>query len=153
MRLRHVLGHFCTGVTVVTGLHDDEPVGFSCQSFASLSLEPPLVLFTASLASRTLPRLQAAGTIAVNVLADDQEELSKRFARSGTDKFAGLAWRHGPGGVPLLDDTVARMVCELEAEHPAGDHLILVARILATSVTRGRRPLLFFQSQYRSLDG
>lgn len=150
--LRHVLGHFCSGVTVVTGHHDGEPVGFSCQSFASLSLDPPLVLFTASLVSRTLPRLQQAGTIAVNVLAEDQEELSRRFARSGTDKFAGLSWQRGPEGVPLLDDTVATMVCRLEAEHPAGDHVILVARILTTSVTGNRRPLLFFRSQYRSLD-
>lgn len=151
--LRHVLGHFCSGVTVITANHDGRPVGFSCQSFASLSLDPPLVLFTASLASQTLPRLRAAGTVAVNVLAEDQEELARTFARTGLpDRFDGVAWHPGPEGVPLLDDAVATMVCRIEAEHPGGDHLIVVAEVLSLQASARRRPLLFFKSTYRTLN-
>lgn len=152
--LRHVLGHFCSGVTVITADHDGQPVGFSCQSFASLSLQPPLVLFTASSASQTFPRLRAAGTVAVNVLAEDQEELARTFARPGNpDRFAGVGWRRGPDGVPLLDGAVASMICRLQAEHPAGDHIIAVAEVRSLRASPERRPLLFFQSRYHRILG
>lgn len=150
--LRHVLGHFCSGVTVITADHDGQPVGFCCQSFASLSLQPPLVLFTAASDSQTLPRLRAAGMVAVNVLADDQEELARIFARrGGIDRFAGVGWRRGPQGVPLLHGALASMVCRLQAEYPGGDHVIAVAEVLSLQASPQRKPLLFFQSRYRIL--
>src|SRR3712207_9239244 len=91
--MRDVLGHFASGVTVVTAQGDDGPVGFTCQSFSSLSLDPPLVVIAPARTSRTWPRLRALGRFCVNVLAEDQSDLSARFARSSADRFAGVPWR------------------------------------------------------------
>ncbi|MGO9141696.1 MAG: flavin reductase family protein, partial [Streptosporangiaceae bacterium] len=99
-RFRQVFGHFCTGITVITAVDDGEPVGFSCQSFAALSLEPPLVLFCPARASATWPRVRRAGYFCANVLAAGQQDLASRFGRSGPDKFAGVAWSPATTGAP-----------------------------------------------------
>jgi 3-hydroxy-9,10-secoandrosta-1,3,5(10)-triene-9,17-dione monooxygenase reductase component len=152
-RFRRVLSHFCTGVVVVTADSGGRPVGLTCQSFSSLSLDPPLVMFGAARGSRTWAEVRAAGRFAVNILADDQEEISRRFARTGADKFADLGWRPGSTGAPLLAGALAHIECELVATHPGGDHEIAVGRVVALEerAVEGAHPLLFYRSAYRSL--
>jgi 3-hydroxy-9,10-secoandrosta-1,3,5(10)-triene-9,17-dione monooxygenase reductase component len=128
--MREVLGHFASGVTVVTAVTDDGPTGFTCQSFSSLSLEPPLIAFAPARTSLTWPRLRAIGTFCVNVLAEGQDDVSQNFARSGADKFAGVRWSPSAHGSPVLDDVVAWIDGELWAEYDGGDHSIVVARVL-----------------------
>ncbi len=146
--MRDVLGHFVSGVTVVTAMGADGPAGFTCQSFSSLSLEPPLVAFAPARTSTTWPRLRAAGRFCVNVLAQDQDGLSRQFARSGTDKFAGVRWAPSPCGSPVLDGVVAWIDATLEAEHDGGDHTIVVARVVDLGADASRTPLLFHRGAY-----
>jgi 3-hydroxy-9,10-secoandrosta-1,3,5(10)-triene-9,17-dione monooxygenase reductase component len=148
-RFRQALGHFCTGITVVTGMAENgEPAGFACQSFAALSLDPPLVLFCPSRESRTWPVIQRSGRFCVNVLAHGQRELSAVFGRRGTDKFAGTAWTRSPGGAPLLPGVLTWVDCEIEDVHPAGDHLIVLGRVTELGEHRDERPLLFYRGAY-----
>ena len=148
-RFRQVLGHFCTGVTVVTGLSDGEPVGFTVQSFTSVSLDPPLIVVCPARTSVTWPRLRAAGTFCANVLSADQEAVGRVFATRGEDRFRGLGWQPSPAtGSPLLAGALAWIDCRIEAEHDGGDHLIVVGRVLDLGVTDGGRPLLFYRGGY-----
>ena len=105
-RFREVLGHFATGITVVTAMEDGTPVGFSCQSFTSLSLDPPLVALAPAKSSTSWPRIAKAGAFAVNILSDRQEALCRDFAVSGGDKFRGVAWHLGQAGTPVLDGRI-----------------------------------------------
>jgi 3-hydroxy-9,10-secoandrosta-1,3,5(10)-triene-9,17-dione monooxygenase reductase component len=146
--MRSVLGHFVSGVTVVTATAAEGPVGFTCQSFSSLSLDPPLVAFAPSRSSRTWPQLRDARRFCVNVLAEQQSELSTQFARSGTDKFAGVPWTPSPHGSPVLDGVVAWIDSELWAEYDGGDHTIVVARVLDLGADGSRTPLLFHRGAY-----
>jgi flavin reductase (DIM6/NTAB) family NADH-FMN oxidoreductase RutF len=146
--MREVLGHFASGVTVVTAVDADGPVGFTCQSFSSLSLDPPLVAFAPARTSTTWPRLRQAGRFCVNVLAEEQSELSRQFARSGTDKFAGVGWAPGPYGSPVLEGVVAWIDGELWAEYDGGDHTIVVARVLDLGADASRAPLVFHRGAY-----
>ncbi len=150
--MRDVLGHFASGVTVVTAATGDGPIGFTCQSFSSLSLDPPLVALAPARSSTTWPRLRALGRFCVNVLADDQSGLSAAFARSGTDKYAGVPWRPSRHGSPVLDGVVAWIDCELWAEYDGGDHTIVAARVLDLGAEPGRRPLLFHRGGYGLAD-
>jgi 3-hydroxy-9,10-secoandrosta-1,3,5(10)-triene-9,17-dione monooxygenase reductase component len=151
--MREVLGHFASGVTVVTSLPEEGPIGFTCQSFSSLSLDPPLVVFAPARSSSTWPRLREIGRFCVNVLAEDQDRLSAAFARSGGDKFAGVHWRHSRLGSPVLDDVVAWIDCELWAEYDGGDHTLVAARVLDLGADPRRRPLLFHRGGYGLLEG
>lgn len=151
--LRDVLGHFASGVTVVTAETAGGPIGFTCQSFSSLSLDPPLVVFAPARTSRTWPRLREIGHFCVNVLAEEQPEVSVRFASSGTDKFAGVGWRPSPLGAPVLDGVVAWIDCRLWAEYDGGDHTLVAARVLDLGADPDRRPLLFHRGAYGLLDG
>jgi 3-hydroxy-9,10-secoandrosta-1,3,5(10)-triene-9,17-dione monooxygenase reductase component len=146
--MREVLGHFASGVTVVTADTEDGPIGFTCQSFSSLSLDPPLIAFAPARTSQTWPRLRAMGRFCVNVLAEGQDAVSQNFARSGADKFAGVAWTPSPHGSPVLDDVVAWIDGELWAEYDGGDHTIVVARVLDLGAHPDRRPLLFHRGTY-----
>ncbi|HEY0126289.1 MAG TPA: flavin reductase family protein [Blastococcus sp.] len=146
--MREVLGHFASGVTVVTADTADGPIGFTCQSFSSLSLEPPLIAFAPSRTSRTWPRLRDLGRFCVNVLAEGQDAVSQNFARSGADKFAGVAWTPSSHGSPVLDDVVAWIDGELWAEYDGGDHTIVVARVLDLGAHPDRRPLLYHRGSY-----
>jgi 3-hydroxy-9,10-secoandrosta-1,3,5(10)-triene-9,17-dione monooxygenase reductase component len=145
---RRILGHFCTGVVVVTAMDGSVPVGMTCQSFSSLSLEPPLVLFSASHTSTSWPRIQRAGTFAINILADDQKDLCRVFATTGADKFAAVEWSVGAAGAPLLDGCLAHIECRLQSVSPAGDHDIVIGEPLAMAEDPLRDPLLFFRSGY-----
>ncbi|MCV2491836.1 flavin reductase family protein [Geodermatophilus sp. YIM 151500] len=146
--MREVLGHFASGVTVVTALTPGGPMGFTCQSFSSLSLEPPLVVFAPARSSRTWPRLRDIGRFCVNVLAEGQDDLSRVFARSGADKFAGVHWVPSRHGSPVLDDVVAWIDGELWAEYDGGDHTVVVARVLDLGADPRRRPLLYHRGGY-----
>ncbi|WP_370942853.1 3-hydroxy-9,10-secoandrosta-1,3,5(10)-triene-9,17-dione monooxygenase reductase subunit [Amycolatopsis sp. cg5] len=148
VRFRSVLGHFCTGVAVVTGHDGVAPVGFACQSFAALSLDPPLVLFCPSRTSRTWPVLAEAGHFAVNVLGEHQQEVSATFGARGHDKFASVKWTPAPSGSPLLDGALTWIDCSLEAVHEAGDHYVVIGRVTALGEPSDARPLLFHRGRY-----
>jgi 3-hydroxy-9,10-secoandrosta-1,3,5(10)-triene-9,17-dione monooxygenase reductase component len=146
-QMRRVLGSFATGVTVVTGMALDQPVGFSCQSFASVSLEPPLVLFCPSHASRSWPLIRHSGRFCVNVLAEEQEDLCARFATAGSDKFGGLAWHETTWG-PSLDGVISTVMCDVEAVHAAGDHDIVVGHVRELVLHREAAPLVFYRGTF-----
>jgi 3-hydroxy-9,10-secoandrosta-1,3,5(10)-triene-9,17-dione monooxygenase reductase component len=145
---RTVLGHFATGVALITAVDDGEPVGMACNSFTSVSLEPPLVLFCAAKSSTTWPRIQAAGTWAANILDEDGEELCRLFAQRGADRFAHVSYTIGRTGAPILDRALAFIDCETVAEHDAGDHLIVVGRVLELGYSPESKPLLFYRGGY-----
>ena len=147
-QLRNVLGTFTTGVTIVTTL-DPQGVahGVTANSFSSVSLEPPLVLWSQALTSRSLGAFRQSDYFAVNVLAEDQIEVSKHFARPQEDKFATVPYAEGLGGVPVLEGTVAHFECVKVAEYPAGDHVIYLGRVERVSHS-GRRPLAFSHGRY-----
>ncbi|GGM58882.1 flavin reductase [Dactylosporangium sucinum] len=148
-QFRQVLGHYPTGVTVITACGDDGvPVGMAVGSFTSVSLDPPLVAFFPDKSSTTFPKIRAAGAFCVNVLAADQEHICRAMAAKGADKFAGIAWRRLPSGAPVLDGAVAWIDCELDVLHEAGDHYIAVGRVLGLDVARPSLPLVFFQGGY-----
>ena len=146
--LRDVLGHFASGVTVVTAVTADGPIGFTCQSFSSLSLDPPLVAFAPARTSRTWPQLREIGRFCVNVLAEGQDAVSQNFARSVPDKFAGVPWTPSVHGSPVLADVVAWIDGQLWAEYDGGDHTIAVARVLDLGAHADRRPLLYHRGSY-----
>jgi flavin reductase (DIM6/NTAB) family NADH-FMN oxidoreductase RutF len=145
--MRRVLGSFATGVTVVTGMGLDGPVGFSCQSFASVSLDPPLVLFCPAHTSRSWPLIRDAGRFCVNVLAEDQEDLCARFATTGADKFAGLPWHETTWG-PSLDGVLSTVMCDVEAVHVAGDHDIVIGHVRELVLHREAAPLVFYRGTF-----
>jgi len=147
-RFRQVLGHFATGVTVVTGMAGGEPVGLAVNSFTSVSLAPELVSFCVSVRSTSWPRLRPAGVFCVNILADDQEAVSRAFAAHGSDRFQGVGWHPSPSGAPVLAGALAWLDCTVEAEHPAGDHVIVVGRVRALDVDHEGRPLVFYRGGY-----
>ena len=146
--IRTVLGHFATGVVLVTAIDGDEPVGMACNSFTSVSLEPPLVLFCAAKSSTTWPRIQAAGKWAANILDEDGEEICRLFAQKGADRFAHIAYTPGRTGAPILEDALAFVDCETIAEHDAGDHVIVVGRVLELGYQPEGKPLLFYRGGY-----
>lgn len=146
---RYVLGHFCTGVAVVTALHRGQPVGMTIQSLTSVSLTPPLVSICPAKASASWPCIKSAGVFCVNILRDEQEVVSRVFAAKGGDRFEDVRWRRAPGtGSPLLDDVLAWIDCRIQAEHDAGDHVITVGRVLGLGARSRGRPLLFYRGGY-----
>ncbi len=145
---RAALGTFATGVTVITARADDgTPVGLTANSFNSVSLDPPMVLWSLAKKSHSLPVFSQCNHWAVHVLAADQEALSGRFARSGTDKFSGLDIDCGVGDVPLLTGCAARFQCKSLFQHEGGDHLIFVGEVAAFDHT-DRAPLVFHAGRY-----
>lgn len=147
---RRALRRFASGVTVVTVDHDGELHGMTASSFASVSLEPPLILVCLDKASRTRALILEKGSFAVNVLADDQEGLSRSFSRPGTKPFDRLGHRAGTTGDPLLDGAIAWIECRLSQMVEAGDHDIFVGEVLSCEAGEGT-PLLYYDQAYRSL--
>ena len=146
--MREVLGHFVSGIVVVTAVGADGPLGFTCQSFSSLSLDPPLVSLAPARTSTTWPRIRAAGAFCVNVLAAEHEDLSAAFARSGVDKFAGVAWTPAPSGAPVIEGVSAWVDCALWAEYDGGDHTIAIGRVRDLGADPSRPPLLYYRGRY-----
>ncbi len=134
---RKVLGRYPTGVVVVTTEHDGELQGMACNSFTSVSLDPPLVLFCPARSSTTWPQMRAAGRAVINILGHESEHISRRFAARGVDRFEGVAHRSAPSGLPILEAAIGWMDCTLEAEHDGGDHTIVVARVEALGLREG----------------
>jgi flavin reductase (DIM6/NTAB) family NADH-FMN oxidoreductase RutF len=148
---RRVLGQFATGVTIITAVDDGEPVGVAANSFTSVSLDPPLVLFCVARTSSTWPRIERARKFAVNILGEHQEDLCQLFATKGADRFGQIDWHDGVGGSPVLHETLAYLDCEFWAEYDGGDHIIVVGRVLDLGVDRDAGPLLFFSGSYGRL--
>ena len=152
-RFRDVLGRFASGVTVVTGYSNGEPVGMTCQSFSSVSLDPPLVLFIPAKTSRAWPLMQRSGRFCVNFLAADQAELSNTMASRGTDKFADVSWQPTVStGSPLLEGALGYVDCSIHAVHEAGDHYVVIGRVLELELGEAEKPLLFYRGKYRTTD-
>jgi 3-hydroxy-9,10-secoandrosta-1,3,5(10)-triene-9,17-dione monooxygenase reductase component len=150
---RRALGHFCTGVTVIAAVSEDgEPVGFACQSFAALSLDPPLVLFCPGKSARTWPLIEASGSFCVNVLAHSQRDVSAVFGKAGADKFASIEWQPAPSGAPLLRGVLSWIDCTVESVLDGGDHWIVVGRVQALGETEDARPLLFYRGAYTATE-
>ena len=126
---RQVLGQFCTGITIITTVHDDVPVGFACQSFAALSLEPPLVLFCPTKVSRSWKAIEASGKFCVNVLTERQKHVSARFGSKEPDKFAGIDWRPSELGSPVIDGSLAYIDCTVASVHDGGDHFVVFGAV------------------------
>lgn len=149
---RNVLGRYPTGVAVVTTIAESgEPAGMVVGTFNSVSLDPPLIAFLPDKRSTTFPRIRESGRFCVNVLAADQQQRCRSFSASGGDKFADVPWGPAPStGSPLLDGVVAWIDCEVETIHEAGDHYIVIGRVLDLGSGVDRSPLLFFQSGYGS---
>jgi flavin reductase (DIM6/NTAB) family NADH-FMN oxidoreductase RutF len=149
-RFRQVLGHLPTGVTVVTAHHASGPVAMSANSVTSVSLDPPLILFCPAKSSTSWPKIRESGRFCVNVFAAHHEEASRRFAATGVDRFAGVDWHARPSG-PALDDAVAWIECTIDAEHDAGDHVIVVGAVNQLDMREGEAsPLVFFRGRYGS---
>ena len=150
---RQLLGCFPTGVAVITTrTPDGEPAGLTCNSFSSVSLEPPLVLFSLRKASSLLPTFTESGTFAINILSQSQDALSGRFASSKiADKFEGVAWRKGPLGTPLVDDCLASFECSVHARHEAGDHVIFIGEVRHMSPGCSDHALVFYKGAYMML--
>jgi len=147
-RFRQVLGHFATGVTVITGSHEGEPVGFACQAFTALSLDPPLVLFCPGKLSGTWPRIARTGLLGVNILGADQRELARKFGVTAPDKFDGVGWTPAASGAPILDGVLAWASCTVETVQEAGDHFVVTARVTELGSCTAADPLLFYRGRF-----
>lgn len=146
---RQVLGHFPTGVTVITATTEEGPVGLAVGSFASLSLDPPLVLFCPGGTSSSWPKIRATGSFCVNILGADQEHISRVFASKDADKFASLEWsRTKATGSPLIDGVLGWIDCDIEEVLPGGDHDICVGRVRDLGSNDASGPLVFYRGGY-----
>jgi 3-hydroxy-9,10-secoandrosta-1,3,5(10)-triene-9,17-dione monooxygenase reductase component len=147
-KYRQVLGHFPTGVTVVGHGRDDGPVGMAIGSFASLSLDPPQVLFCPAKTSGSWPKIRAAGKFCVNILADDQEDVSRVFASKSDDKFSEIGWKRSGNGSPQINGVLAFIDCDIHAVLEGGDHDIVVGQVADLEVMHEGGPLVFFRGGY-----
>ena len=149
--LRRVMGHFATGVTVITTKDaDGAPQGLTANAFMSLSLNPPLVIISVDKGATCYNCFAPGNGFTVNFLSEDQEDISRRFATKGVDKFADLKWRPGQNGAALIDGALASVECKISQCHDGGDHTIVVGEILNVGAN-GDRPLLFFKGKYQRL--
>jgi 3-hydroxy-9,10-secoandrosta-1,3,5(10)-triene-9,17-dione monooxygenase reductase component len=144
---RAVVGHFASGVVLVTGIHEGDPAGFACQSFFSLSLEPPLVAIASGKSSTSWPKVSSSGSICINIMSADQEALARTFSQSGTDKFAGVGWISGTDGAPRLQGALAWLDCLIQEIHDAGDHWLVTAQVKELE-SRPGEPLLFYRGGF-----
>ncbi len=149
---RAVLGHFASGVAVVTAVDGGSPVGVTIQSFCSLSLDPPLILLCPSRSSTSWPRIREAGRLCVNLLAEGQADLARQFAQPGSEKYKSTPWRPAPvSGSPILEEALAWIDCAIQSEHDGGDHTVAICRVIDLEADHSRRPLVFFQSGFQRL--
>jgi flavin reductase (DIM6/NTAB) family NADH-FMN oxidoreductase RutF len=149
-RFKEVLGHFVTGVAVVTAATPEEPVGFTCQTFGALSLEPSLISFSAVSASHSWPRAREVGVVGVNILSSEQEAIARVFGKPGSAKFAGIGWSPGPGGAPLIDGALAHLEGRIEFVTTQGDHDIVVVAAEYV-VSHLGAPLVFYRGGFSGL--
>ena len=150
---REALGHYASGVTVIASHVEGEPIGFTCQSFHSVSMSPPLVSFSVMSGSASYPKIRQAGRFVVNILSEGQVSISNQFARRGTDKWHGVEWQESPLGNPIIAGSLHWLDCEIHAEHAAGDHVIVIGEVKALNRREpaAAQPLLYFKGQYRNI--
>jgi flavin reductase (DIM6/NTAB) family NADH-FMN oxidoreductase RutF len=149
--LRRVMGHFATGVTIVTTVSKSgEPFGLTANAFTSVSLEPPLLLVSVDKKAESYPHLEDSKVFTVNILADEQESLSRKFAVSGGDKFTGVAYHEGANGAAILDGVIAFIECKVYASYEGGDHTLYLG-LVEEAQTREGKPLLFYRGGYRAI--
>jgi len=150
---RDVLGHYASGITIIAGHDDHEPLGFTCQSFYSVSVVPPLISFSVMTTSSTYPRMRETGKFSVNILSDSQQAISDQFARKGADKWAGIDWKMTAAQNPVIAGTLTWLDCRIVAEHEVGDHFIVIGQVNAMSPRdwHDGAPLLYFKGKYRHL--
>lgn len=149
---RDVLGQYASGVTVVTTVRHGVPIGMTCQSFTSVSLDPPLVAFLPMKTSRAFAAIRHSRRFCVNFLSADQSELSNRFASLAEDKFADVDWEPTEHGTPRLAGTAGWVDCSVHAVHEAGDHYLVIGRVDALGRGETSQPLLFHQGKYRTVE-
>ncbi len=151
---RKVLGQFCTGITIITTMRGDEPSGFACQSFAALSLDPPLVLFCPTKMSRSWQAIEASGRFCVNILTEQQRQTCAVFGSREPDKFAGIDWRPSPLGSPVLAGSLAHIDCTVHSVHDGGDHFVVFGSVHSLSEVPSvkPRPLLFYRGEYTGIE-
>jgi 3-hydroxy-9,10-secoandrosta-1,3,5(10)-triene-9,17-dione monooxygenase reductase component len=152
-KFRTVLGHYPTGVTLVTALHQGDPVGMIIGSFTSVSLNPPLVGFLVGKESTTWPRIAAAGSFCVNVLGHHQQEVCRLFARSSPDRFAATGWQPQRNGVPVLRDAIAWIDCDIDRVDEAGDHWWVIGRVVQLEAGGAGSPLVFVRGSFGQATG
>ncbi len=147
-KFRQVLGHYPTGVTVITAAAEGGPVGLAVGTFSSVSLDPALVGFFAANSSSSWPKIEATGHFCVNVLAEDQEDVCRRFASKADDKFSGLGWTPAGSGAPILNGVLAWIDCAIHSVTDAGDHIGVMGRVRDLAVAHDGAPLVFFRGGY-----
>jgi flavin reductase (DIM6/NTAB) family NADH-FMN oxidoreductase RutF len=148
---RRTCAKFATGITVVTTVDGDgHPHGMTVNSFSSVSLEPPLVLVSVDLKNAILGHFISSSWFAINILAEDQEDVSRRFSSSSERRFLDLPWHPGAFGPPLIDGVLAHLECSVVQTFETGDHAILIGEVRSASYTEGK-PLVYFDSAYRNL--
>jgi len=146
--MRSALGQFASGVTVVTGMDEQGPIGFACQSFASVSLDPPLILFCADHRGRSWPRLRESGRFTVNVLNEEQADLCTRFGSRDGRKFDGLECETSKWSTPSLPGVLMRVHAEVHEVHTAGDHDVVIGRVLELETVVQKSPMIFFRGKF-----
>ena len=147
-RFKDAMGRFATGVTIVAGMADGVPVGFTCQAFVSLSIDPPYVAVAPARTSTSWPRIARSGSFCVNVLSEDQEELCRGFAVSGGPKFDGVEWHPALGtGSPVIEGSLAWVDCDVALVHDAGDHELILGHVRDLGIGEGS-PLLYYRSHF-----
>lgn len=149
---RNALGLFATGVTVITTMDGKRPVGLTANSFNSVSLDPPLVLWSMAKTSNMLSTYQKAEGYCIHVLGSDQQELSNTFARPSEDRFAGIEWELSPLGLPLIKNCVAHFECVSQHQYEGGDHIIFVGRVEGFATVTDRPVLGFHRGKYVAID-
>lgn len=145
---RRILGHYPTGVCAITAMSGETPVGMVVGSFTSVSLNPPLVAFFPDRASTSWPRIEKAKRFCVNILSGHQREVCKALSSKAENKFENVSYRLSSAGLPIIDDALAWIDCDLDAVHEAGDHFIAVGKVQALAVEHPHQPLLFFKGGY-----
>lgn len=148
---RESLSLFATGIAIATTASPEGPVGVTINSFASVSLSPPLVLFSLSRSLRSFQAFEGSSGFAVNILRNDQKELSSRFARAGDDKWSGVDASRGQFGGLLLTNSLACFDCKLHQMYDGGDHAIFVGEVVGLGSEREQEPLIYFRSGYREI--
>ena len=149
-RFRQALGHFASGVTVVTTEYEGVPYGMTVSSFASVSLKPPLILICIDKLVNTHAAIAGAGRFAVNILEKKQEHLSRRFATHEDNKFVGVAWHTGQLGLPVLEGVLTVIECQVADTLPGGDHTIFIGEVMDAGINQGS-PLLYYRRGYHEL--
>ena len=151
-KFRDALGQFATGITVVTTLAEDgKPLGVTVNSFSSLSLEPPLILFSLARQGGHCPEFEKAGQFCVNILNGHQQDLSDRFASSMKNRFNGIQHGLGENGCPVFADSLAVLECSAYATHDGGDHVIFVGKVTSMLTNDAEKSLIYYKGGYREL--